>query len=97
MLFIGNKKFNNLEDIYDYLESFLDDTLKGKENKILKIYNNERLILDTSKKDNPYFKIRDGVRVTLLNALLIKRMKSVTNNMEIQFSLKLKGVDRWYF
>ena len=73
MFFIGNKKFENLEYLYEFLKPKIKNYIENNENLKIKIcYNNVEMYNSDTLDKNIKFYISRGVKVDLLEALILK-------------------------
>lgn len=91
MFFVGNKKFEKLEHVYEFLKSVLDKYYKGEKPNLVIYYNNEIIYNSSIEEDkNPMFYISKGVKANLLGVFLLK-YKGVNG------TLKYKDEILWQF
>lgn len=81
MFFVGNKKFEKLEYVYEFLKDIIRNFVEGKDlhPKIIVYYNNECLYssdkppkLNKNSDGNPVFWISRGRKIDLFGAFLMK-------------------------
>ena len=73
MFFIGNKKFETLDYLYEFIKPKIKNHIENNENlKIIIYYNNIELYNSDKLNKNIKFYISRGVKVDLLEAFILK-------------------------
>lgn len=73
MFFIGNKKFENLNYVYEFLKPRIKNHIENNEKLNIIIHYNNIEFYNSEKKDkNLKFYISRGVKVDLLDAFILK-------------------------